>query len=222
MSFNERMIIWIASSVPRTSGKARPKRKRRTNSWTTASLGETIALLLCVLSLPLINDLQSFLSSLDSTQSHCSEGRAHTVGSIHLAQLHAADDEALDDFPGSLHDGVLRSAHVQAPHAAELLKLLHTYEALDGESTEGTIVTGGRDDKRCIDGVRVHAGLVVVMHGDKGPVGHHTSNADSGRVGRSWGGTGDEVLDGSGVEELDVGEGENLGKEGGCEECLVG
>ena len=98
---------------------------------------------------------------------------------------------------------------------------MHAYEALDGESTEGTIVTGGGDDKRCIDGVRVHAGLVVVMHGDKGPVGHHTSNADSSRVGRSWGGTGDEVLNGSGVEELDVGEGKDLGKEGGCEECLV-
>lgn len=78
-------------------------------------------------------------------------------------------------------------------------------------------MAGGGDDERGVDGVGVHAGLVVVVHGDEGPVGDDTGDAD-GAVGAV--GAGDQVLDGGGVEELDVGEGEDLGEEGGGEEGL--
>ena len=59
------------------------------------------------------------------------------------------------------------------------------------------------DNKRGIDGVGVHAALVVVVHGDEGPVGYDTSDAD---LPIRASGAGDEVLDGCGVEELNIGE----------------
>jgi len=55
-----------------------------------------------------------------------------------------------------------------------------------------------------------------VVHGDEGPVGDDSGDAE-GAVGV---GTGNEVFDGGGVEELDVGELEDLGKEGRGEESL--
>ena len=70
---------------------------------------------------------------------------------------------------------------------------------------------GGDGDGR-VDGVRVHAGLVVVVHGDKGPVCYDAGDADGGGAGGE--GPCDQVFDGCGVEELDVGEGEDLGEEG--------
>lgn len=69
----------------------------------------------------------------------------------------------------------------------------------------------GGDDERGVDGVGVHAGLVVVVHGDEGPVCHDAGDADGGGVRDGGGGARDEVFDCGGVEELDVGEGEDLG-----------
>ena len=61
-------------------------------------------------------------------------------------------------------------------------------------------MTGGRDNERAIDRVRIHARLVVVVHGHEGPVCDHSSNADVAlAVGAS-----DEVLNTRGVEQLHV------------------
>ena len=64
-------------------------------------------------------------------------------------------------------------------------------------------MTGGADDEGGVDGVGVHAGLVVVVHGDEGPVGDDAGDAEFVHCG---GGAGDEVFDGGGVEEFDIGE----------------
>jgi hypothetical protein len=48
------------------------------------------------------------------------------------------------------------------------------------------------------------------MHGDQGPVSNDSGDAE-GTVGV---GAGDEVFDGGGVEELDIGELENFGEKG--------
>ncbi len=54
------------------------------------------------------------------------------------------------------------------------------------------------------------------MHGHQGPIRDDTGDAQGAvRVG-----AGDEVFDSGGIEELDVGEGEDLGEEGGGEEGL--
>lgn len=74
----------------------------------------------------------------------------------------------------------------------------------------------GRDDHRSVDGVRIHARLVVVVHADQGPVRNHSSNADRTISCRAS----DKILDGSSIEELDVGEREDLGQKRGSEECL--
>lgn len=79
-------------------------------------------------------------------------------------------------------------------------------------------MAGGRDDDGCVDGVGVHARFVVVMQGYEGPVCDNTGDAD----GSVWVLARDKVLDTSGVEELDVREGEYFGEESGCEESLVG
>ena len=55
-----------------------------------------------------------------------------------------------------------------------------------------------------------------MVHGDESPVCDDTSDAE----GSVWVGPGDEVFNRSGVEKLDVGEGEDFGEEGGGEECL--
>lgn len=77
-------------------------------------------------------------------------------------------------------------------------------------------MSSGRDHDRSIDGVWVHAGLVVVVHGNKCPVGDNSSDAKSS-VGVL---AGDEVLNGGGIKELDVGERKNLGQKGGSEKSL--
>jgi hypothetical protein len=77
-------------------------------------------------------------------------------------------------------------------------------------------VTRGGDNDWSVDSVRVHARLVIVVHGDESPVGDNTGDAE----GAICVGTGDEVFDRRGVEEFDVREGENFGKQGGGEECL--
>lgn len=62
-------------------------------------------------------------------------------------------------------------------------------------------MTSGTDDDGSVDGVRVHAGLIVVVHGYESPVRDNTGNAyNAGSASR----TGNEVFDGRGVEEFDV------------------
>jgi len=55
-----------------------------------------------------------------------------------------------------------------------------------------------------------------VVHADQGPVGDNTGNSDVSICVLAS----DEILNSGGVEELDVGEGEDLGEEGGGEESL--
>jgi hypothetical protein len=57
-----------------------------------------------------------------------------------------------------------------------------------------------------------------MMHGDKSPVGHNTGNANA--VWGTWGRASDEVFDSSGIEEFDVRERKNFGKEGRSKESL--
>lgn len=75
---------------------------------------------------------------------------------------------------------------------------------------------GGGNDDGSVDGVGIHAGLIIVVHSHEGPVGNDPGNADItvGHLAR------DEILNGGGVEELDVGKGEDFGQKGGCEEGL--
>lgn len=54
------------------------------------------------------------------------------------------------------------------------------------------------------------------MHGYESPVCDNTSNA-KGTIGVL---AGNQVFDSGGVEELDVGEGENFGEKGGSKEGL--
>lgn len=77
-------------------------------------------------------------------------------------------------------------------------------------------MTSGADHERGIDGIGVHARLVVVVHGDKSPVCNDTGDAE-GAVGV---GAGDEIFDCGCVEQLDVGEGEDFGEEGRGEKGL--
>lgn len=159
-----------------------------------------------ILSLPFIKDLESFLSSFDAGQSHGPEGRPHAICTIDLTQLHASNDETWNNLTSSLDDRVLGSVHVQATHTAELLNLLHGYETFDAEGTERPIVPCGGDDNWSIDSVWVHAGLVVVVHGDESPVCDYAGDAECAvAVGAS-----DEILHCGGVEEFDVREGENF------------
>ncbi len=57
-----------------------------------------------------------------------------------------------------------------------------------------------------------------MMHGDKSPVGHNTGNSNA--IWNTLSRASDEVFDSSGIEELDVRERKDFGKEGGSEESL--
>merc|ERR1712072_1302040 len=84
--------------------------------------------------------------------------------------------------------------------------MLHRDEALGGEGAEGTIVASGGDDDRCVDRVRVHARLVVVVHADQGPVRDDTRQTDVA----STVGAGDKIFHCSGIEQLDIRELQDL------------
>ena len=119
-----------------------------------------LTLLLCVLDGPLVPHAQGFLGSLDATEGHCAKSRAHAVGSVDLTELHPTDNETRHNLTGALDDGIFGSAHVKTAHASELLDLLHADKTLDAEGAKRAIVSGGRDDKGCVDGIGVHAGLI--------------------------------------------------------------
>ena len=141
----------------------------------------------------------------------------HSVGTVHLAQFHPTNNQARNDLASTLNDSVFSSVHVESSHAAKLLDLLHGNEPLDAESAEWSIVASGGDDEGSIDGVWVHAGLVIMVHGDKSPVGNNSCNAKRSIRGL----TGDEIFDCRGVEKLDVGKGEHFREEGRSEESLI-
>ena len=73
-------------------------------------------------------------------------------------------------------------------------------------------MAAGRDDHLGLDDVGVHAGLGVVVEGDERPVGHHAADvlaaADNLLAGIL---AHDQILAGSGIEELDVGHLESAG-----------
>ena len=60
-----------------------------------------------------------------------------------------------------------------------------------------------------------------MVHGDKRPVRHDTSNTDSIGVLPGGGRAGNQVFDGGSVEELDVGELEHLAQKSRCEQRRV-
>lgn len=107
--------------------------------------------------LPLIENAQSLLGSLDAAERHGTKGWSHPVSAIHLTELHASDDQSWNNLPRALHDRILGGIHVQAAHASELLELLHRDEALDTEGTKWPVVAGRGDDDRGVDGVWIHA-----------------------------------------------------------------
>ena len=143
-----------------------------------------------------VKHLQCLLSSLDTTESHGTESGTHTVGTVNLRQLHAADDETRCNLASTLDNGVFGNVHVEATHATQSWDSFHGDHTLDAEGTKGTIVASGGDNDGRVDGVGVHAGLVVMVHGDEGPVGDNTSDLD-GTIGVL---AGDQVLNGGGVE----------------------
>ena len=65
----------------------------------------------------------------------------HAIGTIDFAQLHSTNDQAWNHLTGSLDNSILRDVHIQSPHPTKFLNLLHRNEALDGEGTEGTVMT---------------------------------------------------------------------------------
>ena len=173
--------------------------------------------LLQVLQLPFLKHFERFLGGLDAAYRHRSERGSHAICTVDFAEFHTADNETRNNLTGPLDDSILGSVHVQAPHTAKLLDLLHADESLDGEGTERSVVASSADHQRGVDGVRVHAALVVVVHGDESPVGDDTGDAELTIRPRR---ASDEVLNSRGVEKLDIGEGQDFaeqsrGKESG-------
>ena len=72
-------------------------------------------------------------------------------------------------------------------------------------------MTSGGDDNRGVDGVGVHAALVVVVHRHQGPVGNDTGNTDPRTT---FIRARDQVLHRSCVEHLDIIHGQHLGQDG--------
>jgi hypothetical protein len=143
---------------------------------------------------------------MSNTQIHI----PHTIGTVDFAELHTANNQTRHDLPGSLDNSILGDIHVQAPHASQLFNLLHRNKTLDAERTKWAIVSRGGDDDGSIDGVWIHARLIVVMHRDKCPIRHDTGDAERPIVILA----GDKIFDSGSVEELDFGEGEHSREEG--------
>ena len=100
--------------------------------------------------------------------------------------------------------------HVQPSHAAKLsLRVIDLGHSLSGEGAEGTVVASGGKDDVTVDGVGVHAQLGVVVERHQRPVGDDTSHSQALFVF-----SGDQILDGSSIKQLDVRELEHLQHEG--------
>jgi hypothetical protein len=92
------------------------------------------------------------------------EGVGTPRTSVSLSQLHSSHDHTGHDLTGALDDLLLGHLHVETTHASELLVGADGHETLDGEGTERTVVAGGGDDNGGVDGVGVHARLVLFSH----------------------------------------------------------
>lgn len=146
--------------------------------------GRCLQLLLHVLLLPLLEDLDGELSSTDTRDSHGTEDGAHTAGfyyesvtsivlgrggmkgeltSVSFGQLHTTDDHAGHNLAGTLDDLVLSHLHVEATHTSKHIIGTDRYETLDGEGSPWTVVTGSGDNQGSVDGIGVHAGLVLFV-----------------------------------------------------------
>lgn len=104
---------------------------------------------LSTLRLALIKDLQSLFGSLDTAESHSTEGRTHTVGTIDLGKLHTSNDESGSDLTGTLDNGVFGNVHIETAHATEGWDSVHAHHALDGEGTEWAVVL--RESQNCAE-----------------------------------------------------------------------
>lgn len=127
-------------------------------------------------------------------------------------------DQPRRDLARAVDDRRLGAVHVQPAHVPQLLEEAHGDEPLGGERAHGAVVARRADDDGRGDDVRVHARLRVVVERDERPVRDDARDALA-----AWGrvegvGADDEVLDGGGVHEDDVGEREHAGENGGCEE----
>ena len=77
-------------------------------------------------------------------------------------------------------------------------------------------MASGGNNQRGVDGVGVHARLVIVVHRHQSPVGHHARDPHIAcalvRL------AGDQVLDGRGIEQLHVRQQQHLGQDGAGEQ----
>lgn len=78
-------------------------------------------------------------------------------------------------------------------------------------------MAGRRNDEGGIDRIRIHTRLIVVVHGDQCPVRHDARQTDPAVIVD----TSDEILDGRGIEQLDIRKLEDFGQEGGGEQGRV-
>ena len=77
-------------------------------------------------------------------------------------------------------------------------------------------MASSRDHHRRVDGVRVHARLVVVVQRHKRPVGHDARDAHAALI-RS----GDKILDSRGIEQLHIRHAQHLAQHGAGEQRRV-
>lgn len=156
-----------------------------------------------------IKNTQSHLGSMNTTAHHRAKRGTHPVGPIHLAQLHPANHQSRHHLARALDNRILRRVHVQSAHPAELVNGPHGFETLGRKGARGSVVARRGDDDRRVDSGGVHAALCVVIERDERPVGDDAGDLDAAvrHV------TSDEVFDGGGVEEFDVGKGEDAGEE---------
>lgn len=146
------------------------------------------------------------------------EELTHSVGAVNLAQLHTTHNQPRNNLPSPLHDCVLCLAHVEPSHSTQLLNLLHANQPLDAESPKRSIMTGHRDNNIRVDGVGIHAALIIMMHAHKCPVRNHSRNPHLARLLIL---TRNQILHSRGIEQLDVRHLQNLAHDGAREQCGV-
>jgi len=106
---------------------------------------------------------QAFITSQSSSIMLDQGGMKGELTSVSLGQLHTTNDHAGHDLTGTLDNLVLSHLHVETTHASKLLVGADGYETLDGEGSPWAVVTGGGDDQGSVDGIGVHAGLVLFV-----------------------------------------------------------
>eukprot|EP01018_Ginkgo_biloba_P021850 Gb_40595 [translate_table: standard] len=152
------------------------------------------------------------MGRLLSRDHHCSEGRSHSGRAIDLCNLHAGNDHPGDNFPCETDDGILGRIHVQCLHAGNGINQSDALQALDTSGTEWPIMSTGTHHNLGLHDIGVHARLCVVIHRDQSPIRHNSSHSVL---------LDDQILGRYGVEELDIGPGQDLAQDGRCEEGCV-